>query len=210
MSKKTKIQWCDSTANPSMGCRGCELWGKHHKTCYAGLLHRRFGGVTPGYAPTFEQVTLFPGRMAEAARWADLNGKKREEKPWLDRMPRTIFVSDMSDSLSSGVPFGYLEAEIIDNVMSDVGQRHRWLWLSKRPDRMAEFSAWLTKRGKSWPSNLWAGTSVTSQATDGRRRQHDSFLVGGAPDRGRRPESVVATTRLDHPGRRVRPRCSPF
>ena len=27
MSVKTKIQWCDSTVNPTMGCDGCELWG---------------------------------------------------------------------------------------------------------------------------------------------------------------------------------------
>ena len=24
--KSTKIQWCDSTVNPVMGCDGCELW----------------------------------------------------------------------------------------------------------------------------------------------------------------------------------------
>jgi hypothetical protein len=24
--KNTKIQWCDSTINPVMGCDGCELW----------------------------------------------------------------------------------------------------------------------------------------------------------------------------------------
>ena len=24
--KDTKIQWCDSTVNPVMGCQGCELW----------------------------------------------------------------------------------------------------------------------------------------------------------------------------------------
>ena len=29
MSIKTKIQWCDSTVNPTMGCDGCELWGAH-------------------------------------------------------------------------------------------------------------------------------------------------------------------------------------
>ena len=28
MSKTTKIQWCDSTVNPTMGCDGCELWNK--------------------------------------------------------------------------------------------------------------------------------------------------------------------------------------
>ena len=26
MSKATKIQWCDSTVNPIMGCAGCELF----------------------------------------------------------------------------------------------------------------------------------------------------------------------------------------
>jgi protein gp37 len=168
MSIKTKIQWCDSTANPTMGCDGCELWGPHRKTCYAGLLHTRFGGVTPGYAPSFAEVTLFLGRMEEAARWSDLSGKKRKDKPWLDRFPRLVFISDMSDALSSVVPFEFLRDEIIQSAQSDLGRRHRWLWLSKRPERMAEFSRWLKKQGVSWPANLWAGTSVTNQATTKR------------------------------------------
>ncbi len=71
MSLKTKIQWCDSTVNPTMGCDGCEIWGVQRKTCYAGTLHVRFGGVTPGYAPRFEQLTQFPGRIAEACGWCD-------------------------------------------------------------------------------------------------------------------------------------------
>ena len=45
MSRDTKIQWCDSTCNPTMGCDGCELWNKQRKSCYAGVLHTRFGGV---------------------------------------------------------------------------------------------------------------------------------------------------------------------
>src|SRR5206468_11597839 len=72
MSIKTKIQWCDSTVNPTMGCDGCEIWGPQRKTCYAGTLHGRFGGHTQGYAPTFELVTAFPGRMAKAAHVSDL------------------------------------------------------------------------------------------------------------------------------------------
>ena len=168
MSVKTKIQWCDSTVNPTMGCDGCEIWGTQRKTCYAGVLHTRFGGVTPGYAPSFEDVTLFPGRMAEAARWPNLTGKERGEKPWLDGMSRTIFVSDMSDSLSGGVPFDYLRDEILKTVTSEPGQRHHWLWLTKRPDRMAKLSAWLEAEGIEWPDNLWAGTSITAQVTTSR------------------------------------------
>lgn len=178
MAVKTKIQWCDSTVNPTMGCDGCEIWGPQRKTCYAGVLHTRFGGVTQGYAPTFEHVTNFPGRMAEAARWPDLAGKSRPDKPWLGGLPRTIFVSDMSDSLSASVTSEYLRDEIIANVAQGPGRRHRWLWLTKRPDRMAGFSAWLGERGIEWPDNLWAGTSITTQATTSRIK---SLLKVGTP-----------------------------
>ena len=167
MTQKTAIQWCDSTENPTMGCDGCELWNEHRRTCYAGVLHRRFGANSSGYAPMFEQVTLFPGRMHRASRWSDLSGKDRADKPWLNGMPRLIFVSDMSDALSGRVEFGYLRDEVIQNVVSDQGRRHCWLWLTKRPQRMAEFSNWL---GTRWPSNLWIATSITTQNSVSRFR----------------------------------------
>lgn len=157
MAKTTAIQWCDSTANPTMGCDGCELWNRKRHTCYAGILHRRFGGVSPGYASSFEAVAQFPGRMADAARWGDLAGTRRPDKPWLHGQPRIIFISDMSDALSKSIPFDYLRTEIIENVTSAAGRRHRWMWLTKRPRRMARFSAWLNE---DWPENLWAGASV--------------------------------------------------
>jgi protein gp37 len=169
MSAATKIQWVDSTCNPTMGCDGCELWNPNTgvRKCYAGVLHTRFGGVK-GYSPTFEQLTLWPGRMAEAARWPDLTGTRRKDKPWLDGLPRFIFVSDMSDALSADVPFEFLEREIVQTALSPLARRHHWLWLTKRPDRMARLSADLAARGVRWPANLWAGTSITSQATTAR------------------------------------------
>ncbi len=77
MAKETPIQWCDSTVNPAIGCDGCELWGPGRRSCYAGMLHRRYGGRSSGYAPVFEQVTRFPGRMVEAARWSDRTSSVR-------------------------------------------------------------------------------------------------------------------------------------
>lgn len=41
MSNETKIEWCDSTINPVMGCSGCELWNEERKTCYAGHKRRK-------------------------------------------------------------------------------------------------------------------------------------------------------------------------
>jgi protein gp37 len=147
--------------------------------CYAGLLHLWRGANDakpdkrghPGYARKFEEVKLYPGRMKEAASWADLRGTSCPEKPWLDGMPRVIFISDMGDALSKGVEFEYLRREIIENVGSIEGRRHMWLWLTKRPNRMAKFCDWLLSQGVPWPDNLVAMTSVTSSKTAGRVAQ---------------------------------------
>ena len=145
-------------------------------TCYAGILNLRHGDddtqphkrTNSGYAKKFEIPTLFPGRVAVAASWSDLTGTLRPEKPWMNGLPRMIFISDMGDALSKTVPFDYLHREIIQNVSSKNGSRHLWLWLTKRPRRMAEFSRWLLQQGETWPDNLVAMTSVTSSKTVGR------------------------------------------
>lgn len=69
MGIKTNIQRADSTVNPTMGCDGCELRNPAAgvRKCYAGTLHDRYGGKTKGYSPSFEVITPWPGRMAEAA-----------------------------------------------------------------------------------------------------------------------------------------------
>ncbi len=186
MSEHTDIQWCDSTVNPVMGCNGCELWQRAgtppeddeaasvakepRRTCYAGHLHMTRGKSNPGFAKSFLSPEVFPGRTAKAARLASLAGNERADKPWLNGMPRMIFVSDMGDALSHEIPNHYLMKEIIEVATCDAGKSHIWLWLSKRPNRMAKFSAWLAEQGIAWPRNVWAGTTVTSQQTIGRAR----------------------------------------
>ena len=143
--------------------------------CYAAHLNFRHGKdhtkpdkiTNKGYAPTFEEVTLFPGRMVDSAALSDLTECSRLGAPWNEGLPRIIFISDMGDALSNGVDFAYLKNEIIDEVRSKAGARHIWLWLTKRPERMAEFSDWLIEKFGAgiWPDNLVAMTSVTSQDT---------------------------------------------
>ena len=135
--------------------------------CYAGLLGTMRAGHK-GYADKFEKPTLFPGRMAAAARWKEPSAAERADKPWLRNARRMIFLSDMGDALSRNVPFEYLKQEIVDVVTTDDGGKHLWLWLSKRPARMAEFGSWLLAQGISWPDNLVAMTTVTSPGTAGR------------------------------------------
>jgi protein gp37 len=79
-----------------------------------------------------------------------------------------IFISDMGDALSASIKNEYLKQEIIETVASDQGRNHLWLWLTKRPARMAEFGQWLLAQGILWPDNLVAMTTVTSPATTNR------------------------------------------
>lgn len=166
MSRDTDIQWTDSTVNPTMGCDGCELWKPGvGGPCYAGNLHVRYGGTNKGFSPKFEILTEYAGRTEKAAAWSDLTGTERPDKPWANGMPRMIFVSDMSDALSTAVSFDFLKREIIDVATSPKGRRHVWQWLTKRPARMGNFGLWLLERGSDFPSNLWAGTSITGPSS---------------------------------------------
>jgi protein gp37 len=168
MSYSTKIQWTDSTVNPTTGCDGCELWDDKNQACYAGILTNRFGASNPGLATDFNVISLAPGRVADAAKWRDLRGVPRPKKPWIPQLPRMIFVGDMADTFSKGVSLSYLHEEVIVPVMSEAGRRHQWQWLTKRPNVMAKLSAWLENRAIPWPENLWAGTSVTTQSRTSR------------------------------------------
>lgn len=168
MSVHTPIEWADSACNPSEGCDGCELWVEDDRACYSGAKISRLAGTHPGFPMHFERVVLYPGRMFDAARWKDLSGTARRDKPWLDGKPRHIFISDMGDSLSAAVSFEFLKTEIIDHVSSPAGLHHVWIWLTKRPARMAALSSWLQAEGHPWPPNLWVGTSITTSNTVGR------------------------------------------
>ena len=138
--------------------------------CYAGHLHARYSS-NKGYADNFDRLELFPGRMETAARWSDLSGVSRPGEPWLDGLPRLIFVSDMGDSLAGRVDYEYLKTEVIDIALSEKGSRHIWLWLTKRSSKMALFSNWVEESGLNWPDNLVAMTSVTSSLTINRVQQ---------------------------------------
>lgn len=168
MSLHTPIEWCDSAVNPVMGCDGCELWDPSHDVfiCYAGQIHRTRAG-RPGYADEFLVPKTFAGRMAAAARWRDLRGTARPDKPWLDGMPRIVFISDMGDALSESVPFEFLRDEVVHTVAA---WPHIGMWLTKQPQRMAAFASWLREQGIAWPANLWAGTSITGPGQGARVR----------------------------------------
>jgi protein gp37 len=90
------------------------------------------------------------------AKWV---GKIRLDREALSvparwRKPRRIFVNSMSDLFHDSVPADFV-AEVWA-VMASTPQ-HTYQILTKRPDRMAEFTAKLQKL-----DNVWLGTSVES------------------------------------------------
>ena len=165
MAKGTKIEWADDTVNPAMGCDGCELWDPKNgvSICYAGRLTDRMlsKGPLKGWPLAFDQPTIFPGRIAQAAHWRDLTGTARLDKPWLDGMPRVIFVDDMGDTFTASLPDDWIAPEL--SVMG--ASPHVWVLLTKRPDRQRAFSL-----RHELPENVWAGTSITS--TQDQRLRH--------------------------------------
>lgn len=182
MGKGTSIQWCDDTVNPTTGCDGCELHqrGKNgRKSCYAGTLHEsRLAKAIPElYAENFTEVRLAPGRMAQALAARDLTGTVRTDKPWLNGLPRMIFVGDMSDIFSSAVRFHYIKTECVDGALSRKGRRHIQMWLTKRANGAVDFADWLKDlHGMDWPENIWQGTSITNTTT-----MHRAALLADHP-----------------------------
>lgn len=141
-------------------------------TCYAAKLHlnkassitNQDRNVNRGYASAFERVTPFPGRVAKMAHKRDLRGSPDSSKPWLHGCRRLIFLSDMGDAFSRMSDFPFLENDVMPHICSAHGQKHYWLWLTKRPETMASFG----HRIGGFPENVCAMTTITGPAVLGR------------------------------------------
>jgi protein gp37 len=160
MAIHTDIEWCDSTLNLEMGCDGCELWNPKAGVtqCYAGReTNRRKGGK--GWPEAFDRPRVFMERLPAALKWPDLTGQPRPGKPWLDGLPRLVFLNDMGDTFTESLPEDWLAPALGPMAASP----HQWLVLTKRPGRMARFFG---RQGV--PGNFWLGTSVAGEANVGR------------------------------------------
>ena len=134
MGEKSKIEWTDSTWNPSTGCSkvsaGCI-------NCYAERVALRLQKLgTKKYKDGFN-LTLHPEDLDLPIKW------KKHKK---------IFVDSMSDLFHKDIP-----DEFIDKVWQTMGKAdwHIYQILTKRPERMAAYS-W---KQAELP-NVWLGTSV--------------------------------------------------
>lgn len=134
--KNSKIEWTETTWNPSTGCtkisEGC-------KNCYAERMSKRLCAMgTEKYRNGFE-LTLH-------------NEVINEPKSW--KAPRTVFVNSMSDLFHEEMPFTFIQQ--VFTVMNQC-PRHTFQVLTKRADMLFEYDEKL-----KWTKNIWMGVTVES------------------------------------------------
>lgn len=155
MGADSKIEWCDHTFNPWLGCTRLSPACDH---CYAEGWARRTG-----------QAALWDGerRWTTPAYWREAHRWNRRAAAAGSR-PR-VFCASLADVFDNQVPERWR-----DDLWHLIDQTPQldWLLLTKRPQNIAKMlpgpkigaPAW----GDGWP-NVWLGTTVENQEEADRR-----------------------------------------
>lgn len=141
-ASKSSIEWTDTTWNP---CTGCTKISAGCKFCYAAVLAKRLKAMgQPKYQNEFE-LTLHPSVVDLPRQW---------------KKPKVVFVNSMSDLFHEDVPLDFIQQ--VFKTMNET-PHHIYQVLTKRANRLAELSPYLT-----WTDNIWMGVSVEDKRVDYR------------------------------------------
>lgn len=154
MSDQSKIEWCDFTFNPWMGCTkvsaGCQF-------CYAeALMDTRYGKVEWGPSGTRKRTS--PANWKKPLKWA------REAFDMFGRKARVFCASlaDVGEDRPELVPWRKDLSDLIEQTWDQID----WLLLTKRPENMARmFPTEVLERSH-------VGTSIENQAMVHERLIH--------------------------------------
>jgi len=149
MATLSAIEWTESTWNPVTGCTkisaGC-------LNCYAERMAKRLQAMGQERYKNGFKLTLHPKALDEPYNW---------------RKPRIVFVNSMSDLFHEEIPLKFIQD--VFTVMNE-NRRHTFQVLTKRSERLREFSTLL-----DWSENIWMG--VTIESNDYVSRADDLRLV---------------------------------
>jgi len=139
MGLKSKIEWTESTWNPSTGCSkvsaGC-------KNCYAERTAVRLKQAgAPKYRNGFE-FTIHLDALPIPTKW---------------KRPRLIFVDSMSDLFHEEMRTTFL-LEVFD--IMELADWHIYQILTKRPQRMLAFTEQYVRDHGPIPDYVWMGVTV--------------------------------------------------
>ena len=148
MVNGSRIEWTETTWNPTTGCTkvssGC-------KNCYAATLSKRLKAMGLKKYQNEFQFTEHLGELELPLHW---------------KKPRKIFVNSMSDLFHEEATM-----EFIDRCFHTMMQAnwHTYQVLTKRPKKMEEFSNFFYKYfNQEIPAHIWMGTSVENEDNVGR------------------------------------------
>jgi protein gp37 len=144
MAKNSSIEWTHHTFNPWWGCVKVSPACKH---CYAEAWAKRVGLDLWG--------PKSPRRFFGEAHWREPLKWNREAEREGQR--RRVFCASMADVFETRAELNdwreRLWALIAQTPMLD------WLLLTKRPEKIGRCVSW----GRSWPHNVWLGTTAENQ-----------------------------------------------
>jgi len=158
MAENSKIEWCDHTFNPWMGCTKVSEGCKH---CYAEtLMDKRYGKVKWG--PQGQRVRTSAANWRKPLAW---NRQAEQE----GRRFRVFCASlaDVFEDRSDQPEMDIWRSDLFDLI--DATPNLDWLLLTKRPENVMRLwpSEWYDCFG-AW-HNLWIGTSVENQEQANKR-----------------------------------------
>ena len=158
MAENSKIEWCDHTFNPWVGCTKVSPACDH---CYA-----------EGWAKRTGQAHLWEGdrRRTSSASWRQPTLWNRKAKATGVRA--RVFCASLADVFDNKVPERWR-----DDLWHLIGRTSHldWLLLTKRPQNIRKMlpgsAIGAPEWGAGWP-NVWLGTTVENQEEADRRIPH--------------------------------------
>lgn len=149
---ETKIEWATKVWNPVTGCSPVSEGCAH---CWAKRMATRLRGRCGYHIIDPFEVTFHQDRLDEPMRW---------------KKPERVFVCSMGDLFHEDVKDEWLD-DIFDVILypgyGNALREHRFLLLTKRPQRMAEYFASLGD--EDYFEHIWLGVSVENQRTADER-----------------------------------------
>ncbi len=150
MAANSKIEWCDATFNPWVGCQKVSPGCDH---CYAEGWAKRSGQVQWG--PHAERRRTSEANWRKPLKWAkDARGTGKR--------PR-VFCASLADWLDNQVP-GAWRLDLA--MMIEATPELDWLLLTKRPENYFKHAPWLPEE---IPSNVWLGVTAEDHEHYARR-----------------------------------------
>ncbi len=146
VGKDSRIEWTHHTFNPWWGCVKVSEACKH---CYAETWAKRVGQKVWG--PTASRRFFGEAHWKEPFKW--------DREAGADGERRRVFCASMADVFEDRIDLADTRKRLWPLI--EATPNLDWLLLTKRPENVRALAGW----DKTWPENVWLGTTVENQET---------------------------------------------